>query len=625
MSSVSPSQADTCLISASDWLYTGVSFLPASSEISSVSDTSGNGKSDSRGKSRSTPKLTNRSRSGCQTCKRRRQKCDEVKPACSRCIGLGVKCHYQVALSFRDDYEKRGQSFGREGVWSRKGAQSNNSNSLMKKLSGAKFQEIQNRHSLNFINYKMAQYKLSLRQLYQLNLPILNPCTELPDQSDSVFALNYYLDYILPILNPVGFSSRGSKLYLENTIVELEPGLETSTMIQYLQQYPHLFQMMLALGAMYLSKLDNSSYDWHAKSREFRREGMKAIENLFLTKIGGDVKYTTDQILSLVLLMFYELAEEHNENWADYLHASGRLFFSESFVQPQSDVERALLKFSLELLNYQETMGRTACKAKSNFFIAPDESESHLTPSAQTSHQVVQVSWMGCDKDLILIISDITELSFERLSPDMTEDRYLSKSSNMQLKLSSMQLSGLSLEMQQEIDGRGKESEFVPMNIEVADVGSNVEVICYLLACEAKRMATVIYLECSLLNKTPSNPEIQALVMKVYRILEFIVIQHSFKWSSTLLWTIFVAGSEIATDTPVSEQLRYLTLEILNRLERRSLGNVSTTIELVVGIWKNRDLGETSKKNFKREGAVIGFKNDWDIYVADESYKVSLA
>lgn len=613
------------LASGSEWLFSSLVFLPATSEISTVSTVVKSENPVSRSQVKSKPKNQKRSRSGCQNCRDVRQKCDELRPECSRCAAKGFDCRYLVRLQFRDDFEKRGQKFGREGVWSKKGS-SDSSSALTKKVSGSKFQKIKNCNALNFINYKMAFESGSLRRSYFIHTPMLNPFTSLVDSSDTIFALNYYMDYILPILNPVGFSTQMSTLQLENTVVELEPGLEVSTMIQYSLQHPHVYQMMLALGAMYLSKLDSSVHHWRSKAREFRREGMKTIEKLFLNKIGGDVKYTTDQILSLVLLMFYELAEEHNENWADYLHASGRLFFSEQFEPPKSDAERALLKFSLELLNYQETMGRTACKAKSNFFIAPDETDSHLTPSAETNHHIVQVSWMGCDKDLILIISDITELTFERLKPRISEDDYKSKCSSMLLKLDSMKLSGLSADMQREIDATHTQNEFVPMKLNVPDVGSNVEMICYLLACEAKRMATVIYLECSLLNKTPKDAGIQILVTKVYRILEFVVIQHSFKWASTLLWTIFVAGSEIATSTPVSEELRYLTLEILNRLERRSLGNVSTTIDLVVGIWKNRDLDERApSKSIKQEQSIIGFKNDWDIYVADESYKVSLA
>lgn len=473
---------------------------------------------------------------------------------------------------------------------------------------------------LNFINYKIGIFNSTLRS--SIRLPTIQIPEILPDLADTVFALNYYLDYISPILNPVGFASRDSSLRVGNTMVVLEQGLDISAMIQYSQQHSHVFLMMLALGAMYLSRLDSNSGDWLSKSRELRLDATKSIQNLYAVNNSPGLTYTTDHLLSLVLLMLYELAKDDKDNWSDFIHASGRLFFSESFISPQNDVEKTLLKYSLELLNYQDTMGRSACKAKSYFFISPGDDRSYLVPSAPND-QVIQMSWMGCDKNLIFIISDITELSFKRNS-SISEEEYLVTCYILRQKLDSMQLSGLSAEMQVQLTHNGDLSIFEPITVTVADVGSNVEVVCYLLACEAKRLATVIYLECSLLNKTPKDAEIQSLVLRVYRILEFVVMQHSFKWFSTLLWTIFVASSEISVESVISEELRYLTLEILKRIESRSLGNVAMTTDLVVGIWKNRDLGEGVGAR-KQHKSIIGFSNDWDVYVANESYNVSLA
>lgn len=41
-----------------------------------------------------------RSHSGCQRCKRRRQKCDERKPSCGRCDGAGSPCSYAITLKW---------------------------------------------------------------------------------------------------------------------------------------------------------------------------------------------------------------------------------------------------------------------------------------------------------------------------------------------------------------------------------------------------------------------------------------------------------------------------------------------------------------------------------------------
>ncbi|KAF5652008.1 cytochrome P450 monooxygenase 4ac1 [Fusarium sp. NRRL 25303] len=41
-----------------------------------------------------------RSRGGCVRCRRRRQKCDESKPSCDRCVEAGSICKYEVTLSW---------------------------------------------------------------------------------------------------------------------------------------------------------------------------------------------------------------------------------------------------------------------------------------------------------------------------------------------------------------------------------------------------------------------------------------------------------------------------------------------------------------------------------------------
>ncbi|KAI8676162.1 Zn(2)-C6 fungal-type domain-containing protein [Fusarium sp. Ph1] len=47
------------------------------------------------------PRIT-RSRGGCERCRRRRQKCDQKKPSCERCVqaGIGGSCRYELKLSW---------------------------------------------------------------------------------------------------------------------------------------------------------------------------------------------------------------------------------------------------------------------------------------------------------------------------------------------------------------------------------------------------------------------------------------------------------------------------------------------------------------------------------------------
>jgi hypothetical protein len=48
-------------------------------------------------------RLPPRSRTGCWTCRTRKVKCGEERPACAQCTRLGHTCDYSARLSFRDD------------------------------------------------------------------------------------------------------------------------------------------------------------------------------------------------------------------------------------------------------------------------------------------------------------------------------------------------------------------------------------------------------------------------------------------------------------------------------------------------------------------------------------------
>lgn len=43
-------------------------------------------------------KFHNKSKNGCDTCKKRRVKCDENKPICNKCQNMGIDCHYSVPV-----------------------------------------------------------------------------------------------------------------------------------------------------------------------------------------------------------------------------------------------------------------------------------------------------------------------------------------------------------------------------------------------------------------------------------------------------------------------------------------------------------------------------------------------
>lgn len=58
------------------------------------------------------PRIRTRGFTGCYTCRERKLKCDDAKPACNRCLAVGIKCQgYGVKLSwlsYNETAERKG-------------------------------------------------------------------------------------------------------------------------------------------------------------------------------------------------------------------------------------------------------------------------------------------------------------------------------------------------------------------------------------------------------------------------------------------------------------------------------------------------------------------------------------
>ncbi|RLV92548.1 hypothetical protein JA1_003095 [Spathaspora sp. JA1] len=587
---------------------------------------------------------TPRSRFGCEECKAKRIKCDEAKPRCSRCVTKGKSCRYKVILQFREDLELRGKKFGREGVWYKnKKNDSAKTTDLVLRSKESFYGMIRNMQHLQFINtgYEdITRIFTSPKISPSLQSSIIPPdiTHTLKDPNSLSFALNYYIDFISPILNPVGDQS----IYYnqitagenEQRSIVVEKGLDLAALVKYSQNNNSLFYLILSLGSIYLSKLNGVAQKagWLAKAKYFQDLGLKKIQgDIDLLQNDVDIDntthiYTTDLLVALVLLILYEFANDCDRQWTIYLKLCKKLINSEKFVLPYNSLEYSLLKFCLEFLNYQESIGRTACKDVNSFFLQLEEEEESKTGVVQPPDQIKLVSWMGCDRRLLNIISDITDLSFERFRNSISETNYAILCNDMRKKLDEMNINMM--------DNVLASSRLKDASLMVQQFGMEVEEFCFLLSCEIKRLATILYLEACLLNKTPEDAQISQLVHQIFRLLEFIVIKNNYKWYSTLIWSVFMAASEISSLSADCEELRYLTLQIFDKLEDNTLGNVGKTRQIVLSIWKRRDLDncdensfgitpDTSKKNRKK--GLMGWANDWEKYVVDEDYAIALA
>ncbi|ODV77564.1 uncharacterized protein CANTADRAFT_91992 [Suhomyces tanzawaensis NRRL Y-17324] len=614
-----------------------------------------------------------RSRSGCENCRLKHIKCDEAKPKCSRCSTRNLHCNYTLTLQFREDVERKGRKFGREGVWYKNGASKralSSSNSLVSKSKSAHYERLR-RSQLRFINtfyrdFQSAKIPISL-QLSIIPNDIINSIDG--DFLSLSFALNYYVSFISPILNPLGSETVYLNHLDNNKYIVIEKGLDLTALIQYSQREQHLFYLILALGSIYLSKLVNGDAKqvWIAKAQKFQQMAINSsggsvastprqIESMDPTveDLGDDYELSSNQsaisvhdqltpqpqsssansqtLLSYVLLILYELANDCNLQWTVYLKLSKNLIHNNDFIIPHNSIEYSLLKFGLEFLDYHEAIGRTACKDTNSFFLKyEDEGMANNDPSGSPA-PIKLVSWIGCDRNLLSILQDITDLSFEKEKSGVSTQDYQSICETIRQRIELQNLNVLDPLLDiANVPETASTKSFMDSRVElmISDHG-NTEEFCYLLACELKRLAAVIYFECCLLDKTPEDPEISKLVKVIFKVLEILVLKNDFKWYATLIWTVYIASCEISHWSEDCEELRYLSLEVLEKIEGQSLGNVNRTREMILNIWRKRDLEEADEKSFgslkntKRVKNSISHANDWDTYVVDKDCRLSM-
>ncbi|RCK56207.1 Aflatoxin biosynthesis regulatory protein [Candida viswanathii] len=565
-----------------------------------------------------------RSRRACLGCRAKKLKCDESKPSCSRCIEKGLSCNYTLQLQFREDVEAKGKRFGREGINS-SGSDKLTTDLLVQKSKDSHYQLIKNAHDLKFVNFfvhDVNDHEPKYHLCHSLNSSIIPHDviygSGVKDATSLGYALNYYIHFISPILSPVGNNSITYD-HIPNasdaTIV-IEKGLDLSSLMKYSQKNNAIFFLMLSLGSMYLSKLNGVAEraGWLSKAKHFQDLGLGKIQPEIERLISGsntETPFDTDLLVCLVLLILYEFANDCDRKWTVYLKLCKKLITSKNFKIPKESLEYSLLKFCLEFLDYQESMGRTACKDVNLFFLELDDQDENLSLA---KNQVNLVSWMGCDRRLIPIISDITDLSFERFRNSVTETDYLALSEDMLRRLHEMKISMM--------DQITLEKSMEP------------EEICFLIACEVKRLSTELYLQSCLMCLTPEDDTIHDLVHEIFKNLEYIVITNDLPWSS-LIWPVFMACSQISCIDPKCEELRYLGLSILDRLDLNSLGNIGKTRKIVINIWKKRDMNNSdlqsvgvinkASRKFKRRKRLMGFVNDWEKFVVEEDYAIALA
>ncbi|KAF4776336.1 hypothetical protein HER10_EVM0005352 [Colletotrichum scovillei] len=517
--------------------------------------------------------VSRRSHRGCHRCRLHKIRCDEAKPHCGPCTSRGyADCVYAQVLKWETDYV--GRAFGRAGVWSKSGTGGNN-----KKKSATPPSTLDNYwclpihvHSFGFLNSFVADFEreessssssddsstddrksaaLTLRKnLGCINRPV--KYVQLDSQAES-HLLSYYLDRICPMTVPCAKGeSPFSALIFPFAVSSASPAL---------------MHALLGLAASHRARSD-CTYQPVALSYS-----AKVIRSLRLTlenKSSIDIAANSEILVLMMLLCQLEIIAECDKRWVTHLRGARDLIrfrrqgmtsdAAKMAARQQSPWER-IIKFAERYFAFYDVMGRTACGEEpifgNDFWSAQEDEGLDL--------------WMGCSPQLVSIIGEITELSFN-------------------------------------------EDEIIRNTVEL------------------KRLTVELYLHSALNDSTPATPVIRQSVKKILGLVAML-LEADVK--AGLTWPLFMAACQLdpteelqwvegdVEDKTSPRYARPFVLYVLDKLAD-SLCNVTRTRSVVEKVWKQREAASFLSSDRQLSPSPKAF-NDWARFVAPFCHNISLA
>lgn len=313
-----------------------------------------------------------RSRQGCETCKQRKKKCDEVKPRCSTCTRLGSACLY------------------------------------VKKLNWCKAnQTLTTHYTVECRPFK--HLLVTTMDDVDISLQILDPDTtktkkhqpftrdeSLPPRKDEInFKFdnkleNKLFDYYVEVVSR-------KKVFSDTQLNEFR-----SIVIPHCITSPSLFQSIIALSASDLiRKYPSQGSYFQSLTKKYKNEAISLMYDL-LDEFGKDS--INEIVISLLIICSLEIGDNVNDHWIIYLKQSCLIFQTlddETIVNTPGllfcyryfTLRYILLLTTLNKVEYSDFIEKFPVKLIEGFF----DSE--------------KVDYMfGCSPKLLKIIYEITSL-----------------------------------------------------------------------------------------------------------------------------------------------------------------------------------------------------------------------
>ncbi|KAL6923907.1 hypothetical protein FSHL1_001157 [Fusarium sambucinum] len=543
-----------------------------------------------------------RTRSGCQTCRARKVKCDEAKPSCGNCITRGVECNNSIQLKWESEFTARGMSFGREGVWAKED-RPRQRNPVAHSPALLVLPSIEPRHFINTYHSDFVRdpnlEKSLVREAMQLReetvygvstalacrsrsaspslIPSISSFPTLNTPERSLF--EYYLLRLCPLTTP---SSQLSSPF-SNLVAPLFTHAGQDLLVQ----------SVLAFAARHRSIKDPS---WARSAMKMKGNALTGLlKKIRSPDVTADVILDPQVPATMMFLCLYEIIDNGDYRWVFHLRASQEFMRKRrQLALPSSDNTGfgSLAAFAERYFAFQDVISRTACGNSPIFGLEYWQRPDHTEDID---------AWMGCSPAMASVIFKITELARTRNKDHMTEQDY-----------------------QLQVEDLDKELALVSSNVTAVEaMDENVR-----RSVDLKKTSVQLYFHCLLRDADPSTPQVAYLVTKVLQSIHNLIQQGS---AAGLLFPLFVAAVELDPlkddEIFLHESLRtYLSgrqmvLEILDAMVNSSLANIERTKAVILKVWRMRDL------HTQRESPLVGMEdaNDWNNFVSPFTQNLNLA
>ncbi|CAF3453417.1 hypothetical protein SNK03_009372 [Fusarium graminearum] len=543
-----------------------------------------------------------RTRSGCQTCRTRKVKCDEAKPACRNCITRGVECNNSIQLKWESEFTARGASFGREGVWAKED-RPRRRNPVAHSPTLLVLPSIEPRHFINTYHSDFAGNpnleKSLVREAMQLReeaacggstalthrspsaSPSLKPSISsfptLNTHQRSLF--EYYLLRLCPLTTP---SSQ-----LSSPFASLVAPLFTNS------GQDLLIQSVLAFAARHRSIKDRS---WERSAMRMKGNALTGLlKKIRSPDVTADVILDPQVPAIMMFLCLYEIIDNGDYRWVFHLRASQNFMRKRRQIAlPSSDNNGfgSLAMFAERYFAFQDVISRTACGNPPIF---------GLEYWQRPDHREDIDAWMGCSPAMASVIFKITDLARTRNKDQSTQKEY-----------------------QLQVEDLERELVSVSSNITAAEtMDENVR-----RSVDLKKTSVQLYFHCLLRDGDPSTLQVAQLVTEVLQSI-YSLIQHGS--AAGLSFPLFVAAvqldplrdDEIFFHEILGTYLsgRQIVLEILDAMVDSSLANIERTKAVILKVWRMRDLHTQSAS----PSVDMGDVSDWSYFVSPFTQNLNLA